>query len=266
LIALLALGATSGAARLAAQQGGEPHLYLSIFGGGHTGQELWLLEKQPIIVLPSQYDTLDLGRTMASGFIVGASGAYFPGPHIGFEAEIALMSMTLESSCSIRQSQPPVVNDIGPALCASVQGQGVSNNAVSFSVGVIARALADRSLHPYVRLDAGIVSRTHSTIEMIGSYVDPDGNVVSQTLVSDENPDNTGPHVTAAFGLALSLGPGYQLRLEGRDLMMQLDRVTGQGNANSVPLVLPHSEHIYHIFALTVALDVILEKQHHRRY
>ena len=272
---LFALVACGSGATLAAQQGGEPHLVLSAFVGVHAGREIWSLGSQPVIAIQSigsdlvptsQHDTLALSRSMASGFIIGASGTYFPGPHLGFEVEIALMSLSLESSCSIRQSQPPVPNDIGPSLCSSLQGQSVNSSAVSFSAGIIGRLGAGKSMHPYVRLDAGIVARTQSTIEMIGTYVDADGNVVGATLVSDEHPNNTSPHITAALGLAFSLGPGYQLRLEGRDIMMQLDGVTGPGDPSTGTLVLPHTAQFYHIFALNVTLDVILEKQHHRRY
>jgi len=271
---LLALGA-SAAVPLAAQKGGEAHLVLSAFGGVHAGRDLWHIPNQPVIAVQStsgglmptgQHDTLTLGRDMASGIIAGASGAYFPNPHYGFEVEIALITETLESSCSVRQSQPPVPNDIVPELCSSLQGQGISSSAVSFSAGVVGRINAGKSMFPYVRLDGGIVARTHSTLEMTGTYTNASGNVVTTTLIADDNPSNTGPHVTAALGLAVSLGPGYQFRLEGRDIMMRLDAPTGPGDPSSGTLVLPHSAKFYHIFALTATLDVVLEKQRKRRY
>ncbi|HUL04680.1 MAG TPA: hypothetical protein VLV16_15765 [Gemmatimonadales bacterium] len=260
---------------LAAQQGGEAHLVLSAFAGVHAGRDLWQLPTQPVIAVQTtssglfpttQHDTLSLGRSLASGIIAGASGAYFPNAHFGVEIEIALITESLESTCSIRQSQPPVTDDIDPELCASLQGQSISSSAVSFSAGVVGRLGAGRGVHPYARLDGGVVARTHSTIEMIGTYTSPSGDLVTATLVSDDNPSNTGPHVTAALGLAFSLGPGYQFRLEGRDIMMRLDAVTGPGDPSTGTLVLPHSAQFYHVFALTATLDVILERARKRRY
>lgn len=248
---------------------------LSLFAGVHAGRDLWSLPTQPVIavqtttggLVPSgQHDTLALSRGFASGIVAGASGAYFPNPHFGIELEIALITESLESTCSVRLSQPPVSNDIIPDLCQSLQGQSITSSAVSFSAGVIGRLGAGHGMYPYVRLNGGLVSRSHSTIEMVGTYLTASGNIATATLVSDENPSTTSPHVTAALGLAFSLGPGYQFRLEGRDIMMQLDGVTGPGDPSTGTLVLPHSAKFYHIFALTATLDVILEKQHKRRY
>jgi hypothetical protein len=73
-------------------------------------------------------------------------------------------------------------------------------------------------------------------------------------------------HGTVAAGLAFRLGTGYQLRLEGRDVITLLDQVTGPADPSSGTLVPPRSGHVFHNFAFTVALDVILEQSHRRRY
>ena len=275
-IALTVLAVLLTAVRpVAAQAGGQSHLVLALFGGVRAGRAVWSLTGQPIIaeqatssglVPTGQFDTVDLARRTASGVVVGASGTYFPNSHIGFEGEIAFLGLTLESSCAIRQSQPPVANDISPELCASLQGQGVATSAVTFSLGVVGRVGAGRAAYPYARLNAGLVARTHSTIEMMGTYTDPNGGITPVTLVGDSTPANMALHGTLAAGLAFRLGTGYQLRLEGRDVITRLDRVTGRADPSSGTLALPHSGGFFHNFALTAALDVILEQSHRRRY
>lgn len=265
----------TGTPPVAAQTEGQSHLVLALFGGVHAGRAVWSLSGQPIIaeqatssgLIPTgQFDTVDLARRIASGVVVGASGTYFPNAHVGFEGEIAFLGLTIESTCAIRQSQPPVANDISPELCASLQGQAVATSAVTFSLGVVGRVGADRAAYPYARLNAGFVARTRSTIEMLGTYTDPNGAINPATLVADSSPANMALHGTLAAGLAFRLGTGYQLRLEGRDVITLLDQVTGRADPTSGTLALPHSGRFYHNFALTAALDVILEQSHRRRY
>jgi hypothetical protein len=256
-------------------QGSRPHLILSIFTGVRAGRRVWTLSDQPIVAYQSigsqliqagQFDTLDLERRVASGFVAGASGTYFPGPHIGFEGEVAFIGMTTESRCSIRQSQPPVIADIDPELCSSLQGQAVAMSAVSFGVGVVGRLAPGSRTYPYVRVNAGLIARTRSTIEMLATYTDPNGGVNPVTLVTDSTPANMALHGTVAAGLAFRFGTGYQLRLEGRDVITLLDQVTGRADPSSGTLMPLRSERFFHNFALTVALDVILEQSHRRRY
>ena len=265
----------TGAPPVAAQAEGQSHLVLALFGGVRAGRAVWSLTGQPIIaeqatstglVASGQFDTVDLARRIASGVVVGASGTYFPNSHVGFEGEIAFLGLTLESTCTLRQSQPPVANDISPELCTSLQGQAVATSAVTFSLGLVGPVCAARAACPYARVNAGFVARTRSTIEMLGTYTDPNGVVNPVTLVADSTPANMALHGTLAAGLAFRVGTGYQLRLEGRDVITFLDQVTGRGDPSSGTLVLPHSGRLFHNFALTAALDVILEQSHRRRY
>ena len=250
----------------------QPHLILSLFTGVRAGHRIWTLRDQPLVaytpgLVPSgQFDTLNLERRIASGFVAGASGVYFPGPHLGFEGEIAFLGMTVESSCSIRQSQPLVTGDIGPELCSSLQGQAMAMSAVSFGIGVVGRLAPASKVYPYVRANAGLIARTRSTIEMNGSYTDASGEISPITLLADSSPTNVGLHGTLAAGLVFTMGTGYQVRLEGRDVMAVLDQVTGRADPSSGTLVPPRSGRLVHNFALIVALDVILEHSRRRRY
>jgi hypothetical protein len=256
-------------------QGSQPHLILSLFTGVRAGRRIWTLNDQPVVAYQSttsglvqngRLDTLDLERRVASGFVVGASGAYFPSPHLGFEGEVAFLGMTVESRCSIRQSQPPVTGDIDPELCNSLQGQAVTTSAVSFGVGMVGRLAPASKTYPYVRLNAGLIARTRSTIEMLVTYTDPNQGLNPVTLVADSSPANLALHGTVGAGLVFRLGTGYQLRLEGRDVIALLDQVTGRADPSSGTLVPPRTGSFFHNFALTVALDVILEPSRRRRY
>jgi hypothetical protein len=240
---------------------------------------LWTLYDQPIRVLvangdtlnvlPGQYDTLDLHRRITPGLAIGASGTYFPKPGLGFQGEIAFLGMTTESECAIRQSQPPAINDVAPQLCASLEGQSVATSAVSFSVGVVGRFAAGRSVSPYLLGGVGFITRTRSTIEMLGYYRGPDGAPIAETVLLDTMPSNTAMHVNLGAGLAFSLGPGYQLRFEGRDVIAELDGVTGLANPQdpiTSSLSPPHGGAFHHNFVFMVALDVVFEQRRGRRY
>ena len=251
---------------------GSQHLILSIFTGVRAGRRIWTVNDQPLIAYTSglaqngQFDTLNLQRHIAPGFVAGAAGTYFPNPYLGIEGEIAFLGMTTESRCSIRQSAPPVTADIDPEICNSLQGQAVAMSAVSFGIGVVGRLAPGSKTYPYVRVNVGLIARSRSTIEMMGTYTASDGTLNAITVVEDTTPANVALQGTVGAGLAFKLGTGYQLRLEGRDVMAMLEVVTGRADPSSGTLSPPRSERFFHNFALTVALDVILAHSHRRRY
>ena len=260
-------------APLPAQTPSAPHLYLSMFGGYRTGRHLWTLHDQPFLVQtpigpnPGQYDTLDLQHEVNPGFVIGAAGTYFPRPNLGFEGEIAFLGMGVESRCAIRQVDPPAMGDVDPELCTSLNGASSSLSAVSFSVGLVGRLRPDKATYPYVRAGVGVVARTRSTIELIGTFADTARNALEEVIiVGDSFPNKTRAHLSFAAGLALSLGPASQLRLEARDIVTSLDRVTGLADASRGTLYPPHAGRSLHSLAFIVAFDVILEKRRGRRY
>jgi len=260
-------------APLPAQTPSAPHLYLSMFSGYRTGRHLWTLNDQPFLVQtpigpnPGQYDTLDLQHEVNPGFVIGAAGTYFPRPNLGFEGEIAFLGMGVESRCAIRQVDPPAMGDVDPELCTSLNGASSSLSAVSFSVGLVGRLRPDKATYPYVRAGVGVVARTRSTIELIGTFADTARNALEEVIiVGDSFPNKTRAHLSFAAGLALSLGPASQLRLEARDIVTSLDRVTGLADASRGTLYPPHAGRSLHSFAFIVAFDVILEKRRGRRY
>lgn len=266
---------------LPAQTPSEPRLVLTMFAGYRVGRPLWTLSNQPFAVLvpstltpdssvvagPGLYDTLDLQRELVPSFIVGASGTYFPGPHLGFQGEIAFLSMGTESRCVIRQHQPAYPGDIDPQLCASLNGQTVAMSAVSLSFGVVGRLTPGHGVYPYARANAGVITRTHGTIEMIGIYESSNG-LAPALVIADPSPVKTALHFTAGAGVAVSMGTGYQLWLEGRDVMAQLEVVTGLADPSGATgaLLPPHGSSLIHNFIFAIGLDVVFEKQRRRRY
>jgi hypothetical protein len=282
--ALAALTLACGWSLLAAQTPSEPRLYLTLLAGYRVGRSLWSLNNQPFAVLvpgtlnpdsavvasPGTYDTVDLQRELVPTFVVGASGTYFPGPHLGFQGEIAFLDFLgsgIESRCTIRQAQPPYPGDLDPQLCAALDRQTVSTGALSVSFGLVGRLTPGRGVYPYIRANAGLLTRTRGTIEMVAVY--PSGDHLATTIViADPHPVNTALQFTSGVGVAVSMGTGYQLWFEGRDVVAQLDGVTGSADPSGSTgvLVPPYSSRLLHNFVFVMGLDVVFEKQRHRRY
>jgi len=261
---------------LAAQTPTQPQLVLTIFGGVMANRHLWTLNDQPFFVhtllgANPQMDTLDLSRAIVPAFAGGLMATYFPGPHLGFQAEVSFLGMTMESRCRLREAQPPDPANINPQLCSSLDGRATTSSAVNISVGIIDRLAPRGAVSPYGRLHAGIVTRTRGTVEMIGYYFDPTVSTLQGApVLADDHPNKTSVGLTAAVGVTIALGPGYQLRVEGRDHFTRLDRVTGPADPNGDPstgaLNPPHSGAFFHNLVFVAGLDIVLERRRGRRY
>jgi hypothetical protein len=253
-----------------------------VLAGYRVGRQLWSLNHQPFAVLvagsgtasdtvvlagPGMYDTLDLQREIGPSFVIGASGTYFSGPHLGFQAEFAFVGMSLESRCVIRQGQSPYPGDLDPQLCASLDRQTVATSAISVSLGLVGRLTPGHGTYPYVRANAGVLARTRGTIPMVGEYTNGD-HFATAVVVADPHPVTTALHLTLGAGVAVTLGTGYQFWFEGRDVMAQLEQVTGAANpsGSSGALVPPHESRLLHNVVFVMGLDVVFEKQRRRRY
>lgn len=269
---------------LPAQTSTEPRLYLTVLAGYRAGRPLWTLNHQPFAVLvpgainsdtavvasPGLYDTLNLQREFAPSFVVGVSGTYFPGPHLGFQSEIAFLDFLgtgEEGRCTIRQAQPPYPGDLDPQVCASLDRQTVATSAFSVSFGLVGRLTPGHGVYPYARAGAGILTRTHGTIEMVGVYQSA-SDIATTLVIADPHPVNTALHLTFGAGVAVSMGTGYQLWIEGRDVIAQFNLVGGPADPSGASgvLVPPYGSRLLHNFVFAMGLDVVFEKQRHRRY
>lgn len=276
---VLALAACCAAAPLvpaAAQSADRPNLILTMFGGFRTGKSLWVLHNQPFVVIDyvantldsvsGHYDTLDITRRVTPSFVGGLTASYFRGPHVGVQVEMVFLGMTLESRCGIRLYDATDSADINPQLCNHITTTAVPMSAVQFSAGVLLRATPNKSATPYLGLSGGFVTRARGTVEATGAFVDNAGGLDQFTVIADDKATRSDLSAQLAAGVMMPLGPGYQIRFEGRDVYTRLDYVSGLADPTQVPLHPPHAARYAHHFVFAIGLDVVLERKRGRRY
>ena len=262
---ILALVAASTAV---AQTKPQPTIALTIGGGVVTGHGLWTIGKQPVCLLTGggscsgQYDTLRIARSISSSLVVGASGTYFPWPHVGLHAEVSYVGFPFDDSCVGLFFNPDVPDERARQMCDNLSSARGTGGAISLFVGATVRAVARGSISPYVRASAGIVNMSSSTVEVVGAYVDGTGGH-ERLLIGGGSGGGTSPMLGVAAGFTSPIGSGYQFRLEVRDMLASFDRITGPANNLAVA---PVASRFYHHFALVLGLDVVLERKRGRRY
>jgi hypothetical protein len=262
---LLALSLAAPA--VTAQTGSQPSLVLTIFVGAATGDNLWSIPRQPFCVLAgtscsSLIDTLRLTRDVSSSLIAGAGATYFQSPHLGFTIEVFYLGVPLDDSCTglFYNTDAERRNE---QLCDYIGGSALSSSAIAFFGGVVLRAAPTRAISSYVRAGAGLLSYSTGTVEMSGSYRLSNNAIESRAVIVDDKPKKGALTVQAAVGFTARLSPGYQFRFELRDVLTPLEHVTGAAdNLGRVST----ATRVHHRVALTLGLDVILEKKRGRRY
>jgi hypothetical protein len=269
----VALALTCGlSAPAAGQTGSQSNLVLTIFGGAVAGHSLWTVSKQPLCVLDAsnvctaQDDTLRLSRSIGSSVVVGASATYFISPLVALHAELSFLGLPVESHCAAVGSYSAEPQNKNQQVCNSIQALTGAGGAITAFGGVTLRGASRRALSPYLRGNLGLVSHSHSTTDMVGVFIDTTGGsraAFVREVVADPKPGQTSVMLGAAVGFTSAVGTGYQFRLEVRDLMTDLERLTGPANAQAVA---PTASRFYHHIALTIGLDVVLERKRGRRY
>jgi hypothetical protein len=244
-----------------AQSGSEPSLVLSATAGVITGGSLWIIAGQPFCPTPpgsgcSGADTLRLARATDASIMIGASVSYFPSPAFGLEGDITYFGFALSNACAVTNLNPTREST---QICNDVQGSSSTSGAIALFGGVIARAAPRGSVSPYVRVGVGLTTIDQSTIDLAGA--DSAGAVYA--VLIDESPKRVAVSALLGAGLTMPLGPGYQFRLEGKDVMSRFDRATGPADLLLRP---PVAGRFFHHFALTLGFDVVLEQKRGRRY
>jgi hypothetical protein len=258
LIGLLGLPAA-----VRAQTAPQPSVVLTILAGAVAGHELWTIPKQPLLVIgTSNHDTLAVGRSIGSSLILGASGTYFLTRNVGVHAELSYLGLPLDASCRL---QPPEQADFehkNQQLCDNLHAVAGSGGAIAIFAGVTVRAGSQRDFSPYLRGSIGMVNASRSTVEVVGTYSDA-GGIQERQVIADPSPRHRSVMAGFAAGFTTPLGPGYQARIEVRDIVTSLERVTGPASDLAVA---PVGSRTYHHFSLVLGFDIVLERTRGRRY
>jgi len=259
----------------AAQTGSEANLVFTVFAGTGTGHSLWSVGKQPLCLFDdvnqctSQYDTLGLSRSVVSSLVLGLTATYFVSPHVGVHLEMSYLGLPVESRCSALFLNADPTGPSGTEqrrngqICDDIQARSAQGGSIAIFGGVTLRAASRRSFSPYVRGNLGIVTQPHSSVEMSGAFVSGGGMLFERPVVTDPNARSTSFMLGAAAGFTSALSSGYQFRFEVRDVLTSMARLVGPVNGLGVG---PTATRSYHHIALTLGLDVVLERKRGRRY
>jgi hypothetical protein len=232
---LLTAQATADRARLAFSVG---------VGQTSGGGTLWFVGNQPVI--PT--DTIAITRQFRRTFAVAFTGTYFPGKHLGLAVEALLLGLGTTDRCQIIATGG---GEVSPNLCAMIDGVERSASSVAFTLGGVYRIASDQPIHPYVRVNAGLVMSPQSFIQVFPVYSDDGGSTLHPTL-------------SFGGGAIVVLGRGYQLRLDLRDNWLSVPTVTAP---TAVPGPVPHTGSVdKHFLSVLIGLEVVLERKRGKRY
>jgi len=270
--ALTALALAALASPAVAQSPEHPLLVFSISGGSLTGGGIWRLDRQYALVSSGELDSLTLSRRFRPGFTVGVGATLFRSPRFAYTLEISFVGLTTESRCaSLGPVASPYAFDsqhINQQACEDIQGKSIPTNAAAFQLGGTWRIVTQGLAQPYVRLVGGVAILGGSFIEASGRvFLDSLGSPTrARVFLAEQNRRETTLLATLAAGVTLEAAPGYQLRFEARDIIARIPTVTGPGDHLQLEPFAQVGSRTVHLLALTVALDLVLERQRTRRY
>ncbi len=263
---LLALSFATPAAT--AQTRSQPSLVLTIYAGTASGAGLWNIARQPLC-LPNPscassdpHDTLRLTRDLGSSLLAGAGATYYANRHLGVTLEVFYLGMPLDDGCTGLFYNPDT-EARNEQLCNNITSASLSTSAIAFFGGVVVRAAPTRAISPFVRAGAGLLSYSAGIIEVAGVYYLSNGQPETRVVILDDKPKTSALTVHAAAGFTARLSPGYQFRFELRDILVPLKYITGPADGLGQ---VSTATRVHHRVALTLGLDVILERKPGRRY
>ncbi|HTT68461.1 MAG TPA: hypothetical protein VMF70_10565 [Gemmatimonadales bacterium] len=259
----------------AAQTPDQPNLIFTISAGLTTGGDLWTIPVQLAYASnngsQNLWDTLSLGRRMRPGLLATVSATYFRSPHLGYTLEAGFFGLETQGSCDARSFVPVASLPPNQQACAYLHGQDIRGDAVGLLGGLTYRVTTG-GVQPFVRAEVGAGFLGSSFVEMTGPALLGDG---SQTLVyflSDQNHTELTWMVSLGAGLMVPLGPGYQLRMEARDVILPLPRPLGPATDTAAVAVgsqLPQPPiglKVRQLPTFSFGLDVVLERRRGHRY
>lgn len=259
---LSCLAAVPAAAQATADQA---RLSFGIAAGATSGTGLWTVTGQPLLDGPL-VDTLRINRRIRGGLGVVFYGIYFPSDHWGFTGEAMLVGLGFEDDCERTVASGSLRN---AAICDAINQNTDPSTAVALSVGALYRVWSRHTFSPYARAHLGLAVSQHSSIqvepEVPSDPNDPGSEPTQFILYDDPGSRQLSPVLGLGVGFTAALGHGYQLRWEGRDNIIGVQRVTGTtfGAPNLEP---SHSRAFKHVFSVTIGFEVVLERRRGRRY
>jgi len=272
---LAALLVAAGAGRAAAQTPDQPNLIFTISGGYITGGTLWTLPRQLALATATgngtAWDTVALGRRMRPGFTATLSATVFFSPHLGYSAEVGFFGIGTTSQCSPVGPWTPTADDANEIACDVLNGDNMRSDAVGLLGGLTWR-FTRGGVQPYLRAMIGPAILGASFVEEATPIVAANSNTSLVYFLSDQNHKELSWMLSLGAGVMMPLSPGYQLRLEVRDLLIPLPYPTGPATdtaaiagESALPQP-PVAFRLMHLPSITVGLDVVLERKRGHRY
>jgi hypothetical protein len=271
ILALLAAGAGSAAA----QTPDEPNLIFSMSAGYITGGTLWTLRRQLALAVSTingnVWDSVSLGRQLSPGFAATLSATVFFTPHLGYTAEAGFFGIGSTSECAGLGPFAPTADNSNQAACGLLNGENMRSDAVGILGGLMWR-FRRGGVQPYVRGSGGLAILGSSYVEEAATVFSPTGNSSLVYFLSDQNHKELTWMLSLGAGVMLPLGPGYQLRLEARDIIVPLPYPTGPATDTASiagDQALPQPPVAFrtmHLPTITIGLDVVLERKRGHRY
>jgi hypothetical protein len=245
-----------------AQTADQARLMFSL-GIGQTsgGGTLWSVGRQPFIVSGTNTDTLALSRSFRRSLDLVLSGTYFPGDHLGFNVEAQLLGLGTSDQCRIVSTQGASET---ADLCRTNNRAERGATTAALSGGLVYRVWSRQPLHPYGRINAGIMIDQQSFLKTSGRVGTVSGEAAELAIYDDAHPGSLQPYVSFGGGVVAVIGRGYQFRFEVRDNWVRVPKVTGPTPRQG--LTPPHTTVGKHLLTFTVGFDVVLERKRGRRY
>jgi len=224
---------------------------------GSTG--LWTVPQQP---LTDQFpgDTFFLSRSIKRAFGAGFAATYYPGDHLGLNAEAFLIGLGYDDTCRLLSAG---LNARTAQACQSIDTRDRSAASVAFSVGGIYRVASREFISPFVSAGAGFLFNNVSSVLMSGS-VSTRTEQGEFFIYDDDDRTRIRPAFRIGVGSTVALGKAYHLRVEVRDNIVGIERVTGvKSDLQQIP---PHENTYKQLWSVLFGVDIILERQRGRRY
>lgn len=262
-LAALTAGAVLTLAPLAAQTRGQPNVVLTIYGGVGSGYSLWSIDRQTLTFGGSTSnppDTINLTRDVSAGIALGALFQLYRTPRVGIVLDAGFATLGFDDTCAPAAPFQADSLDHNENLCDNISAGQAGGTMLGLTLGAAFRFIPGAVVSPYMRVSAGASLLSASTLEMAAPE-SPSG--IARVVISDPSPGRTALNLVGAAGFTTPLGPGYQFRLELRDRVVSLERLTGNANALGIG---PTDTRFEHRIELALGLDIVLEQRRPRRY